>query len=176
MVPLYKTLLPLGGKAAKSTSSHIVISVLQIPRAETTIDLGVTRSGCTQSCRLNQLWFFQDCDSSHKSRGTFLGMKYLIQSQQQLAQTLTFIFISVWNKRHPQAEQAVSYKPPANKAAISSALHRASLCCFVITNSLLNSLILWQVEKCQWAGGGLNSLTLLFRGDMFLLFKGRMAN
>lgn len=57
---------------------------------------------------------------THKSRGTFLRMKRLIQSQQQLAKTLTFIFISFRNKRHPQAEQTVSYKPPAHKAAISS--------------------------------------------------------
>jgi len=149
IVPLHKPQLPVGGKAAKSTF-YVVISLLQIPSAETTIDLGVARSGCRQCWGLNQVWFFQDCDI--QVQRNISEMKYHIQLQQQLAKTLTFIFISVWNKRHPQAEQAVSYKPPAHKAAVLSLLHRASLHCFVITDSLLIPLS-WEGGKCQWADG-----------------------
>lgn len=48
---------------------------------------------------------------THKSRGAFLRMKHLVQSQQQLGKTLTLVFISVPRERHPQAERAVSPKP-----------------------------------------------------------------
>lgn len=111
--------------------------------------------GAQSSLILQGLWQL----TAHKSRRTLLRTKYLIQSQQQFAKRLTFIFYfgSKKNKRHPQAEQAVSYKPPAHKAAISSLLHRASLCWWVITNLFLNSPIPGRGEKTPVSWWGSNS-------------------
>lgn len=123
--------------------------------------------GAQSSLILQGLWQL----TAHKSRRTLLRTKYLIQSQQQFAKRLTFIFYfgSKKNKRHPQAEQAVSYKPPAHKAAISSLLHRASLCWWVITNPLLNSPISGRGEKHRWADGAQTALLggMLFTSPVF---------